>query len=674
MKHRNVFWGFCLALIVLVSCTGPQTQSITQTPVLTAVSEKTATSTIEPVATPSDTATPSLQVHQSEIEVVTNDAVSGDGGNNWGGHQTRIVHTEGGIFTAYTVDGGGQFTRDWKLAQRQTDGTWIVIAEGHAGQQPVNLLASPDGTLHVIGWPSGVATMWSGKPGNGSITMTATKIPNVASGNYPYGSAGTDSNGNLCILSSTGGSEPIGWFNWACYQPEKEQWITQTNKLDFRFCYTYVFPSPDGKLSLVSTRDVVWSALGYKQPAGTFDYVFNAFRYWRTNDITSEPIQELSFAEEVPTDQYPDVFLDAQLDAYLDTKDQMHILYTVTGSSTGGVGKVRHRIVSSDGTTIFDEEVPREAGDFVRIFQDKEKRFYLLGSSGVLYPMDSEGMTPGKPIKLDLGRYQVEYSGFGLSVPRTGTPLSNTMDVVFPSSNGKAWLYFQLDFSNTTTNAGVLPTQLSNPQSATPTVNSFQAMLDNARVLFASDMNDPTLPGWDWWDDKHAVITTENGTLMFNKNQSDGAQIHSQYGLKENEACLALFRYTGDPDFVFEAVNGNWWDDTWRAWGMNEGTDGSMPGKHLQSFYSLGQRSNYTSLGLRDVPDRWYYLLLWVQNPTTFLVRAWEKDNPEVFVERQLKMTDSGNWTDRSWNCHLLINSGTLEMGSYKELRFSQTP
>jgi uncharacterized protein YrrD len=42
---------------------------------------------------------------------------------------------------------------------------------------------------------------------------------------------------------------------------------------------------------------------------------------------------------------------------------------------------------------------------------------------------------------------QVEYSGFGVSVPRTGTLLGNVMDVVFPSANGTKWLYFQLDFS-----------------------------------------------------------------------------------------------------------------------------------------------------------------------------------------------------------------------------------
>ena len=32
------------------------------------------------------------------VEVVTANAVIGDGGNNWGGHQTRIVRTKDGVF------------------------------------------------------------------------------------------------------------------------------------------------------------------------------------------------------------------------------------------------------------------------------------------------------------------------------------------------------------------------------------------------------------------------------------------------------------------------------------------------------------------------------------------------------------------------------------------------
>jgi hypothetical protein len=389
----------------------------------------------------------SLPIHQTGIETVTDNAATGDGGNSWGGHQTRIVHTEDGIFTAYTVEGGGYFSREWRLATRQANGTWAVIAQGGAGREPVNLLASPDGTLSVIGWPNGVGTIWSGKPESGTLTMTATTIPNVATGYWPYNSAGIDQVGNLCALSSTGGENPGGTFDWACYLPSQSRWITQTNELDYRYCYTYVFPDPDRQLSLVSTRDVRWEALGYQKPPGASDYVFNAFRYWRTRNVISETIQQLSYAEEAPTDQYPAPDLNAQMDAYLDTQDRMHILYWRMGATTGGNLQYRHRAVSPLGTLVYDVEIPQEAGFYSRIFQDKQERFYLLGSSGRLYPLDQEGASFGNPIVLDLGGYEVEYSGFGLSVPRTGTPLSDVMDVVFPSADGTKWLYFQLDLS-----------------------------------------------------------------------------------------------------------------------------------------------------------------------------------------------------------------------------------
>ncbi len=85
------------------------------------------------------------------LEIVTDGAATGDGGNSWGGHQTRIVHTRDGVFTAYTVPGDGYTSREWRLAWRKEDGSWSVIAQGGAGREPVNLLASPDRTLNIIG-------------------------------------------------------------------------------------------------------------------------------------------------------------------------------------------------------------------------------------------------------------------------------------------------------------------------------------------------------------------------------------------------------------------------------------------------------------------------------------------------------------------------------------------
>jgi len=438
---RCTIWLSIIA-VLLVSCS-TQTRNLP-----TSTIEPTATSSPLPSATSLPaTPTPEPWVRQTNVETVTDNAATTDGGNAWGGHQTRIVHTQDGIFTAYIIEHGNEFHKEWRLAQRQSDGTWLVIAHGPSGLQPVNLLASPDGTLHVIGWPSGVATMWSGKPENGAITMLPESIPDLASGDYAYGSAGTDANGDLCILSSTGGDKPVGWFNWACYSPLSRQWTTQEDKLDYRFCYTYVFPTTDGQLSLVSTRDVLWQALGYQQPAGEFDYVFNAFGFWHTDNISKVPLERVYSLEEKPTSSYPDPIANAQEDAYLDTKGMMHIIYHVQGESTQGTWISRQAIISPDGKVLFDVQLPSELGDYSRIFQDNQGWFYLLGSSGKLYTMDQDGVHVGNSIQLDLKGNSVEYSGFGLSVPRTGTPLSDTMDVVFPSDSGTKWLYFQLDFS-----------------------------------------------------------------------------------------------------------------------------------------------------------------------------------------------------------------------------------
>lgn len=441
---KSSFASLLISLtVILVACSEQKVAPTAFIPSPTV----TLTVTPSPTTLPSLTPTVEPLVHQTKIEVVTNNAATGDGGNIWGGHQTRIVHTKDGIFTAYTVEGGGYLNREWRLAKRQTDGKWAVIAEGESGREPVNLLASPDGTLNVIGWPNGLATIWSGKPENGTLEMTASRIPNQLNGNWPYNSAGIDTNGNLCVLSSEGGEKPGGRFYLSCYFPSQEKWVTKTSLLDYRFCYTYVFPGSDGQLSLVSTRDVRWEALGYKKPSSAFDYVFNAFGFWRTDDFSKTPLKQVYFTEEKPTTNYPAPILNAQEDAYLDTKGQMHVIYHVQGESTHDAWISRHAIISPDGTLIHDVPLPEDAGDFSRIFQDHEEQFYLLGSSGMLYPMGLDGLQIDKPIKLNLEGNQVEYSGFGIAVPRTGTPLSNVINIVFPSGNESKWLYFQLEFS-----------------------------------------------------------------------------------------------------------------------------------------------------------------------------------------------------------------------------------
>ncbi|MFH1227488.1 MAG: hypothetical protein V1701_06250 [Planctomycetota bacterium] len=407
----------------------------------------------------SDTVTPRLAAkpfaRQTHIEVVTNNASVF---NPKGGNQTRIVRTQNGVFTAYIVEANGDFGHQWRLAKRQSDGAWAVIAQGDAGTFPVSLLASPDGTLHVIGWSNGTGMIWSGKPKDGALTMTSAIIPDVAKGDYPYPSAGIDAVGNICVFSSLQDlPDPLikGKFTkpelkWACYLPSQSRWVTGNYKHDYRYTYSYAFPGPDGQISAVSTRDCPRKFLGIVQPPGSPPWVFNAFMYWRSDDSSPEKIKILSCAEEMPTDRYPDPWLKIH-EAYLDTKDRMHIIYSRNGDTTGGKPQTRHRIVPATGPDLFDEELPKQAGQFCRIFQDSKERFYLLGASGLLYPMDPEGRGLGNPMKLDLQGHELlhgEVQGmYALSVPRTGTPLSDIMDVGYPADNCKSWFYFRLDFS-----------------------------------------------------------------------------------------------------------------------------------------------------------------------------------------------------------------------------------
>ena len=189
---------------------------------------------------------------QTDIEVVTNNAAVFD---PKGGNQTRIVRTQDGVFAVYIVEGSSDNDHKWRLAKRQSNGTWEVIATGDAGLFPANLLASPDGTLHVIGWTRDIGMIYSGKPINGTLVMTSIEIPTVVGG-CPYPAAGVDASGNLCVLASDSGPLGEGKFRWAFYMPSQSRWITQTNELDYRYTYAYVFPGPNGQLSLVATRDV----------------------------------------------------------------------------------------------------------------------------------------------------------------------------------------------------------------------------------------------------------------------------------------------------------------------------------------------------------------------------------------------------------------------------------
>ena len=382
-----------------------------------------------------------------DFEVIARDALpGGDGGNQWGGHQCRIVHTADGVFSIYTTGGKDHFQRQWHLMQRTTEG-WQELANDKSGREPVNLMAGPDGTLYIIGWPEYQGTIWSGKPRNGKIDFKVEKIVAVYSGSHPYNAAGIDNAGNICVVSSVDDNQDGGRFQWAYYSTAKKIWQGRITFLDYRYCYTYVFPHEDHSVSMVSTRDVRWEVLGYKQPPNRFAYVFNAFRYWKVKNI-DQPLEELVFLEEVPTPDYLYVNCRAMNDVYLDSKSNMHILYTREGKSTNGVFKRFYGIYSQDGSLLHQTELPNSEGKYCRIFEDINHRYFIIDDNGLLYHLDRDNYIAIDSVRIDLKEFSVNYSGYGLAVRRTGTKLSNQMDVVFPSHNGSYYVYFRLDLAD----------------------------------------------------------------------------------------------------------------------------------------------------------------------------------------------------------------------------------
>jgi len=131
----------------------------------------------------------------------------------------------------------------------------------------------------------------------------------------------------------------------------------------------------------------------------------------------------------------------------MDDTGNIHIINTRNGESTKGVSKNFHLVYNPEGDLLIERELPQTLGSRCRLFQDGRKRLFVIGTSGWIYGMDREDCSVKDSVQLLLEDYEVEYSGYGLSVPRTGSPLSNDIDVVFPSHKSKYWVYFHMDMA-----------------------------------------------------------------------------------------------------------------------------------------------------------------------------------------------------------------------------------
>jgi hypothetical protein len=348
------------------------------------------------------------------------------------------------VYTAYLKTGTAFNSSEWHLVRLDAAG-WQHVASGLAGREPVNILHTPNDGVAVVAWPKGAPLLTTLDFSNGTITRGETQIPGQwETSHWPYNAAGIGVDGTLCALQSNAAYSP-GAFSWACRSSPDGIWQFHRTSLQYRHCYAYVLPEAN-RLTLLATRDVPWQTLGYAKPQGAFDFAFNQINAYSTADRRTAALAPTLVREEVPTARYPEPVASGLVDAYQDTEDRLHVLYTLAGQSTAGVRQTRHALLIN-GQVMADVQLPEEG--YWRITQDSTGRFWALYGTGkrfAVYPaLSADGLLLGHPTEFDLGTERVRYSGMAITVPRAGVPLDDIVDGGFPSGRfGERWVYFRL--------------------------------------------------------------------------------------------------------------------------------------------------------------------------------------------------------------------------------------
>lgn len=382
------------------------------------------------------------------LECITDQTAVGDGGNNWGGHQPRIVRTADGVFAVHITRNPGQgvLACTWHLMHR-CNAEWQQIGEGPSDRDPVSLVADRDGRLMVLSYANRHPCMWQSQKRNGRHVMVEEKIPWVDSKNdFPYLGAGISRDGCLYLITTTTRFKP-GKFIWARRSPGHGEWTwdVQTTVTDYRYCYAYLLPCQAGRLVVAATRDVPFGSLGLEKPkADDFDFLFNGVGVWHTEDSLSAPMRQTFFMAEEWTERWP--YPDCRVqDGVIDKQGRLHLIVNRKGPTSDFSDATYHLIVDK-GRILKETRLPSEAGYYCRLVQDSVGRWYILTHWGDIWPAtDRDGMVLGEIVKLGWGDYDVHYAGPMIAAPRGGTNWSDIIDGVFPAGEQAAqWVYFRI--------------------------------------------------------------------------------------------------------------------------------------------------------------------------------------------------------------------------------------
>jgi hypothetical protein len=393
----------------------------------------------------------------TQLSVVARHAATGDGGNSWGGHQPRIVRTALGVFTAYSVASSrGPLHRRWRLVQQTASG-WRLIGSGESGREPPSLLAGRDSQLFVVAWPGGLARMWTVTPTAAGWQTHVAAVPGQwIRSDWPYGSAAISPGGDITVVESdqTGASVSTtrGDIRMATRVAATGAWTWSVTPTPYRYCYAWLSPGEGDSLRLVATRGVLWSRMGYRRPKGAFAYVYDAIGMWHEGHYGAPALTADPLIKRVrPTRRYRDIVASAaQPDVYRDSRGLLHVFYQFRGPSTKGVLVFRHAVL--DGNKVLADVALPPGLTYAKIVEDADGNLYVIGTRNpavlsVYRARSSIGTVLGPETTHSLGAQPVRYAGLTVADERSGTPRSDSVDLVYPSGSiarQPRWVYLHL--------------------------------------------------------------------------------------------------------------------------------------------------------------------------------------------------------------------------------------
>ncbi len=69
-------------------------------------------------------------------------------------------------------------------------------------------------------------------------------------------------------------------------------------------------------------------------------------------------------------------------------------------------------------------------------------------------------------------------------------------------------------------------------------------------------------------------------------------------------------------------------------------------------------------------PNTWYYLLIHIGGKDDFILRVWDANNPQEYMEMRNKM--KSDWIQPGWHFRIFTDDGQVTVEDYQELIIQQ--